>query len=151
MKQSSDAIRTKIMFLRNAIEKILHDREIKRSHHSQLKKACEVALGNSFFCSPTKDAAKISICFLFKEELNQELHQHEEEEAINKASQIVPSRNKFVEADRYFLPFELACQSKTPRIVVTALDCLQVKLTKAPHKRKRHCTFMFRNLSHTVT
>lgn len=28
-------------------------------------------------------------------------------------------------AEKYFLPFELACQSKTPRIVVTALDCLQ--------------------------
>lgn len=28
-------------------------------------------------------------------------------------------------AEKYFLPFELSCQSKTPRIVVTALDCLQ--------------------------
>lgn len=28
-------------------------------------------------------------------------------------------------AEKYFLPFELACQSRTPRIVVTALDCLQ--------------------------
>ncbi len=32
----------------------------------------------------------------------------------------------FIEADKYFLPFELACQSKCPRIVNTALDCLQV-------------------------
>lgn len=30
-----------------------------------------------------------------------------------------------INAEKYFLPFELACQSKTPRIVVTALDCLQ--------------------------
>lgn len=30
-----------------------------------------------------------------------------------------------VDAEQYFLPFELACQSRTPRIVVTALDCLQ--------------------------
>lgn len=30
-----------------------------------------------------------------------------------------------VEADKYFLPFELACQSKCPRIVNTALDCIQ--------------------------
>uniref|UniRef100_A0A672QSX9 ARF guanine nucleotide exchange factor 1 n=1 Tax=Sinocyclocheilus grahami TaxID=75366 RepID=A0A672QSX9_SINGR len=29
------------------------------------------------------------------------------------------------EADKYFLPFELACQSKCPRIVITSLDCLQ--------------------------
>uniref|UniRef100_A0A8C0UV27 ARF guanine nucleotide exchange factor 1 n=1 Tax=Cyanistes caeruleus TaxID=156563 RepID=A0A8C0UV27_CYACU len=31
----------------------------------------------------------------------------------------------FIEADKYFLPFELACQSKCPRIVSTSLDCLQ--------------------------
>ena len=37
----------------------------------------------------------------------------------------MPSLHHFVNADRYFLPFELACQSKSPRIVVTALDCLQ--------------------------
>lgn len=27
--------------------------------------------------------------------------------------------------EKYFLPFELACQSKSSRIVITALDCLQ--------------------------
>lgn len=27
--------------------------------------------------------------------------------------------------EKYFLPFELACQSRSSRIVVTALDCLQ--------------------------
>nr|KAG5701164.1 hypothetical protein BaRGS_023273 [Batillaria attramentaria] len=36
-----------------------------------------------------------------------------------------PKRAGVVEADKYFLPFELACQSKCPRIVNTALDCLQ--------------------------
>uniref|UniRef100_H3AFR8 ARF guanine nucleotide exchange factor 1 n=1 Tax=Latimeria chalumnae TaxID=7897 RepID=H3AFR8_LATCH len=35
------------------------------------------------------------------------------------------SKTNFVEADKYFLPFELACQSKCPRIVSTSLDCLQ--------------------------
>lgn len=39
-------IKTKEMFIIRALEKILADKEIKRSHHSQLKKACEVALGN---------------------------------------------------------------------------------------------------------
>ncbi len=33
------------MFLTRALEKILADKEIKKAHHSQLKKACEVALG----------------------------------------------------------------------------------------------------------
>ena len=29
-------------------------------------------------------------------------------------------------ADAYFEPFQLACESKSPRIISTALDCLQV-------------------------
>ncbi len=36
------------MFLRNAIEKILNDKDIKKSHHSQLKIACEAAIGEIF-------------------------------------------------------------------------------------------------------
>ena len=38
--------KTKNVFLSRALEKILHDKETKKSHHSQLKKACETALGN---------------------------------------------------------------------------------------------------------
>ncbi|RXN04096.1 brefeldin A-inhibited guanine nucleotide-exchange 1-like isoform X4 [Labeo rohita] len=37
----------------------------------------------------------------------------------------IKSKTNFIEADKYFLPFELACQSKCPRIVITSLDCLQ--------------------------
>lgn len=39
-------LKTKEMFIVRALEKILGDKDIKRSNHSQLKKACEVALGN---------------------------------------------------------------------------------------------------------
>ena len=35
------------MFLTRALEKILADKEIKKAHHTQLKRACEVALGES--------------------------------------------------------------------------------------------------------
>lgn len=38
------------------------------------------------------------------------------------------NEGNFIAADKYFLPFELACQSKSPRIVCSALDCLQVIL-----------------------
>lgn len=31
-----------------------------------------------------------------------------------------------VNAEKYYLPFELACQCSVPRVVVIALDCLQV-------------------------
>lgn len=37
----------KEMFLTRALEKILADKEIKKAYHSQLKKACEVALGEA--------------------------------------------------------------------------------------------------------
>lgn len=37
--------KTKSMFLSRALEKILSDKEVKRSQHSQLRKACQVALG----------------------------------------------------------------------------------------------------------
>uniref|UniRef100_A0A8C8YMN8 ARF guanine nucleotide exchange factor 1 n=1 Tax=Prolemur simus TaxID=1328070 RepID=A0A8C8YMN8_PROSS len=80
---------TKNMFLTRALEKILADKEVKKAHHSQLRKACEVAL----------------------EEIKAET---EKQRFTN-----------FIEADKYFLPFELACQSKCPRIVSTSLDCLQ--------------------------
>uniref|UniRef100_A0A8D3D0M8 ARF guanine nucleotide exchange factor 1 n=1 Tax=Scophthalmus maximus TaxID=52904 RepID=A0A8D3D0M8_SCOMX len=82
--------KTKNMFLTRALEKILADKEVKKAHHSQLRKACEVAL-----------APKT--------------------EKLGNAAR----PTNFIEADKYFLPFELACQSKCPRIVITSLDCLQ--------------------------
>lgn len=39
-------LKTKEMFIVRALEKILADKDIRRSHHSQLKRACELALGN---------------------------------------------------------------------------------------------------------
>ncbi|XP_048255616.1 brefeldin A-inhibited guanine nucleotide-exchange protein 1-like isoform X2 [Haliotis rufescens] len=90
------------MFLTRALEKILTDKEIRKAHHSQLKRACEVAL--------------------------EELKNDQKDQSVeNTSSSALPMPKKagFVEADKYFLPFELACQSKCPRIVNAALDCLQ--------------------------
>uniref|UniRef100_A0A3B4DXN5 SEC7 domain-containing protein n=1 Tax=Pygocentrus nattereri TaxID=42514 RepID=A0A3B4DXN5_PYGNA len=88
--------RTKSMFLSRALERILSDKELKRSQHSQLRKACQVAL----------------------EEIKLELEKQ-------KDGTVVPPKANYIEADKYVLPFELACQSKCPRIVSTSLDCLQ--------------------------
>ncbi|XP_019944725.2 brefeldin A-inhibited guanine nucleotide-exchange protein 2 isoform X2 [Paralichthys olivaceus] len=88
--------KTKSMFLSRALEKILSDKEVKRSQHSQLRKACQVAL----------------------DEIKAELDKQ-------KDGSVVPPRANYIEADKYVLPFELACQSKSPRIVSTSLDCLQ--------------------------
>lgn len=53
---------------------------------------------------------------------------HIEESESSQSTALPLPRNdssNVINAEKYFLPFELACQSKTPRIVVTALDCLQ--------------------------
>uniref|UniRef100_A0AAX7UYD8 SEC7 domain-containing protein n=1 Tax=Astatotilapia calliptera TaxID=8154 RepID=A0AAX7UYD8_ASTCA len=99
--------KTKNMFLTRALEKILADKEVKKAHHSQLRKACEVAL----------------------EEIKEESEKLSPPGGDGKSgSSTLPpikSKTNFIEADKYFLPFELACQSKCPRIVITSLDCLQ--------------------------
>ncbi|XP_044734838.1 brefeldin A-inhibited guanine nucleotide-exchange protein 1 isoform X2 [Chrysoperla carnea] len=97
--------KTKEMFIVRALEKILADKDIKRSHHSQLKRACEVAL----------------------EGIKKELKENgEDNKDVSAALPLPRSGNaNATTTESYFLPFELACQSKSNRIVVTALDCLQ--------------------------
>uniref|UniRef100_A0A673IWQ4 Brefeldin A-inhibited guanine nucleotide-exchange protein 2-like n=1 Tax=Sinocyclocheilus rhinocerous TaxID=307959 RepID=A0A673IWQ4_9TELE len=56
--------------------------------------------------------------FFFLDEIKHELEKQ-------KDGTVVPPRANYIEADKYVLPFELACQSKSPRIVSTSLDCLQ--------------------------
>lgn len=56
----------------------------------------------------------------------------------------IKSKTNFIEADKYFLPFELACQSKCPRIVITSLDCLQVSALQQTQGRIRLMMRMFR-------
>ncbi|KAK6031921.1 hypothetical protein OSTOST_01914 [Ostertagia ostertagi] len=91
---------TGLMFLRSAIERILSDRDIRKKENLQLKKACENVL----------------------EELKAESAYAPGE---NNNGVVLPDKERIVEADRYFLPFELACKSRSPKIVITSLDCLQ--------------------------
>ncbi|XP_048583059.1 brefeldin A-inhibited guanine nucleotide-exchange protein 1 isoform X2 [Nematostella vectensis] len=100
-----ESTRTKNMFLTRALEKILHDKEAKKSYNSQLRKACEVALKEISSTQGTVAPDYID----------------------NSSSALPPPKGllPFVEAEKYLLPFELACQSKCPRIVTTSLDCLQ--------------------------
>ncbi|XP_026283039.1 brefeldin A-inhibited guanine nucleotide-exchange protein 1 isoform X2 [Frankliniella occidentalis] len=102
MQRSS---KTKEMFIVRALEKILSDKDIKRSYHSQLKRSCEIAL----------------------EEIKNELKDADAEAGNSSSALPLPKEDAAnnVSAEKYFLPFELACQSKSSRIVVTALDCLQ--------------------------
>lgn len=96
---NNDLKKASVMFLRNAIGRILADRDIKRKELTQLRKACEQALD--------------------------ELNAADSGDSENASGNVLPSHMQFVQADRYFLPFDLACHSKCPRIIVIALDCLQ--------------------------
>ncbi|CAH1119686.1 unnamed protein product [Phaedon cochleariae] len=97
--------KTKEMFILRALEKILNDKEIKRSYHSQLKRACEAAL---------------------EQIKNETIEERTEDDRVSDALPLPKSGEaNIITTEKYFLPFELACQSKSSRIVVTALDCLQ--------------------------
>ncbi|OXB56635.1 hypothetical protein ASZ78_016190, partial [Callipepla squamata] len=116
--------KTKNMFLTRALEKILADKEVKKAHHSQLRKACEVALEE------------------IKTETEKQSPPHGEAKPGSSTLPPVKSKTSFIEADKYFLPFELACQSKCPRIVSTSLDCLQLQeakqMEKERHRQQHH-------------
>lgn len=60
-------LKTKEMFIVRALEKILADKDIKRSYHSQLKKSCEVALGKAILTHSIKDniATLLICCHIF--------------------------------------------------------------------------------------
>ncbi|XP_068200225.1 brefeldin A-inhibited guanine nucleotide-exchange protein 1-like isoform X2 [Palaemon carinicauda] len=93
------------MFMLRALERIHGEKEIKRSHHIQLKKAVEQAL----------------------EELRSELGESDNGSGggLSAALPVPKGDAPHLDAEKHFLPFELACQSKSAKIVVAALDCIQ--------------------------
>eukprot|EP01134_Creolimax_fragrantissima_P004638 CFRG4638T1 len=83
------------MFLTRALQKILSEKETKKSHHAKLRSACETAL----------------------EEIAAEVKALE--------AQGDDSATTAVNADKYFYTFQQACETESPPIVGTSLDCLQ--------------------------
>jgi len=65
--------------------------------------------------------------YVFLESIKSEC-QAEEKTDTSSALPLPKDGSSAISAEKYFRPFELACQSKSPRIVVTSLDCLQVSL-----------------------
>lgn len=65
--------------------------------------------------------------YVFLESIKSEC-QAEEKTDVSSALPLPKDGSSAISAEKYFRPFELACQSKSPRIVVTSLDCLQVSL-----------------------
>lgn len=93
------------LFLSRALLKILAEKEVKQKQHARLRQACEAAL----------------------EEINKENQAQGSQNAVGPDTPMPPPQehDRFVNADKYFTPFRLACESKSPRIIRTALDCLQ--------------------------
>ena len=48
---SSSPSKTEGLFLINALERILKDKEVRKSHHTHLRKTCETALSMGFVVS----------------------------------------------------------------------------------------------------
>eukprot|EP00117_Sycon_ciliatum_P018371 scpid7307/ scgid0207/ Brefeldin A-inhibited guanine nucleotide-exchange protein 2 len=86
------------LFLERALEKILSDRETRRSQHAKLKQKCEQALERlQAACKTRSPGSRHSIS-------------------------TAPSVS---DVEYYYLVLEHVCQSRSPRLVSTALDCLQ--------------------------
>lgn len=94
------------MYVRKAIATLLSHKDVKRSSHSELRVACEEALRNLDELYPSEGKS--------------------EKSDLNPDSSILPEPNpSCVHVERFFLPFELACQSKTPKIVCSSLDSIE--------------------------
>ncbi|XP_053209714.1 brefeldin A-inhibited guanine nucleotide-exchange protein 1-like [Panonychus citri] len=99
------------MFIIKTLEKILADKEIKKSSNGHIKRACETAL----------------------EEIKKKMGPEETGNNSNSPgtfSTALPlpkdlENSLAIDAEKYFHPLELSCGSKSARIVTIALDCIQ--------------------------
>ncbi|XP_075679751.1 ADP ribosylation factor guanine nucleotide exchange factor Sec71 [Dermatophagoides pteronyssinus] len=112
----------KIMFICRALEKILADRDIRKNHNQKLKKSCEIVLEKI-----KNDQIKTSSNNHQQQQIN---HQQQSNEHNHQHSSTLPQptnrKGQSVFDDEiYFRPFELACQSRSNRIIIIALDCIQ--------------------------
>jgi hypothetical protein len=85
---------------------------------------------------------------MFTEDIKNELK--DEEAGKNGTSAALPLPRSYstnvINAEKHYLPFELACQCSVPRVVVIALDCLQVRLNIYTHQNcKKSNIFSYRN------
>ncbi len=114
---------------------LLSDRDIRRSANAELKTACEKALaeikasGGSIQSSPTK---------LTNGQLEKSpAHGVGDGEQLASGNSVLPELCPPADAEALFHPFELACRSKSPRLVTAALDTIQ-KLVAYGNIRSDH-------------
>ena len=76
------------------------------------------------------------------DEIQKEIKQGGTSEDTSSALPLPKDSTTIIVAEKYFQPFELACQSRSPKMVITALDCLQVK-KKLDHTIRSICFNFF--------
>ena len=62
----------------------------------------------------------------FTADIQTEIKQGGQNEDTSSALPLPKDSSTVIVAEKYFQPFEVACQSRSPRIVIAALDCIQV-------------------------
>ena len=100
------------MYVRKAISTLLSHKDIKRTSHSELKQACEEALKTLDEQYPLNNGTSAS--------------GPASPGSNSIQGSVLPEPNPLcVQVEKFFLPFELACHSKTPKIVCSALDSIE--------------------------
>ncbi|CAK9296919.1 unnamed protein product [Gordionus sp. m RMFG-2023] len=124
----------KEMFLIRALEKILADKEIKKSYNAELRSECLKALDDirSKIKYNPKNLSS-SVLPKLKTGYNDNVSPSSNSREINVSMENKTSKENIylynsefiINAEDYFLPFQIACQSRSPRIMIIALDCIQ--------------------------
>lgn len=135
------------MYARKAIDTLLNHREVKRSVHSELRQACEEALrtldgliGDKLNSSSNNGAAGNAAAVGGPGGVGNNALGNESPGSGRSSisSAVLPepipggSSTGIIGVETYFLPLELACQSKNPKLVCLALDSIE-KLVSYGH------------------
>ena len=118
------------MYVQKQIEKLLQHRDIKRASHSELKAACVDALNTlkAENVSAEKPSTPVPNGAPNEGSAGSVCGSDSPDSIGSRASAawVLPEPNpSCVHVEKFFLPFELACQSKTPKIVCSALDSVE--------------------------
>jgi hypothetical protein len=108
-------------------------RDAKKSHNAQLRAACESALAEIKQLITTDDDTSGAPPPPASAASPRTAPDDGGGDSVSVSSFLVssssvlpdPSEMSRLNADKYFLPFDLACQSKSPRLTVIALDGIQ--------------------------
>ena len=117
------------MYVQKQIEKLLQHKDIKRYSHSELRAACVDALNTLKAENVSTEKPSTPVPNGTATDPSSQSVSGSESPGSTRSSVsawVLPEPNpSCVHVEKFFLPFELACQSKTPKIVCSALDSIE--------------------------